>query len=1312
VLSDWDEWSICDHEDAQRYRHRSVARAPRNGGVCRRHLAETEGCPKLDSVDTQLTDWSAWSECDKTCEGGQKVRRRKVSMPSTPGGATSNASLKEVASCNIGPCDFESPRDCKFKEWTSWSECSAECGTGFKRRTRSVLEPADRGDGCEGSLVTVAECHGESPECTRQDCRWGNWTDWSACSCSCGGGHKRRSRRVEVHPAHGGAACSPEDKEEVAPCSTEPCGDGCVDGEWGEWMEWTDCSASCTGGFRSRQREVKVQPSECGKPVTGLREEFALCESLPPCANETDCQLSAWSSWSECSRACAGARERARRIVAFAAGGGAKCEGALHVIEPCNRKGEQCEDNLPVDCVVGDWGKWSKCSVSCGGGQRTRKRHVATPAARGGAPCEGNFFVVEPCNDHSCSGDCHDCRWSDWSEWGNCTVSGQKFRTRGVDKLPNHCGKPCEEGCAKEVASCTGGADGELFCAWSGWSETTLCAGSCGHASATRMRSLTVSKKPPKGGLVMAAPEGGACSGMQMNVSACPFTKSCTEECSPRDCRFADWSDWHQPSCSGLCERHRVIKKVNNLCGKPCDGALLETKQCPYTCDEPKDCLLSEWSDWTACSSDGPGGQRYRKRRVDQEPEREGKPCSGTLQEATGCGVTEARPCEFAEWGDWSNCSVECGDGWTERWRKIKGLADRGAARCEGGLKEVRPCRSWIKSCDETERVDCRLGEWSHWGECDSDGMRSRNRSIAEQAQNGGDGCRGGLAETEGCLSSDVDCEMSDWTRWEPCDRTCGEGQTVRERQVERFPAQGGKECPHSLIETRGCNSRACDEKDCEVSDWTGWSKCSAACGAGFQNRSRTVSRLRSLGGAGCGEALAESRACAGLPSCEVKDCEWGSWSDWSDCSHPCGGGQQGRDRLIATLPKNGGEACPPEDAEETRPCNRHGCQNVTCRDGEWGRWGAWAPCSVSCGGGTTFRSRKVKSMANECGSEPEGKDRETAFCNLQSCDKTADCELTQWTSWSGCDSACHGMRERSRRVKAYGSGDGAFCQGALVESVPCNPLVGEKAPAECQKELARDCQLGSWGAWSECSATCGGGERLRGRNITQRPVNGGAACEGPLKQVSECGRTKCKEPDPVDCRLGDWEDWGACGKCGGQRKRARSVKQYAENGGAGCDEFVGEETGECPRDCGEEMRCMWTSWGDWSACSADCGAGKRSRRRGLELTAVPTEELNASASRGAHRRGSRAPAGQTQLPASDVVAKYEALYASTLAQEHGHARELAAAFAGGFGSLLVLAAGLRSACAPRRVRGLGSEAPQEWAPPRGHAPVAQAEDE
>merc|ERR1712117_112075 len=75
------------------------------------------------------------------------------------------------------------------------------------------------------------------------------------------------------------------------------------------------------------------------------------------------------------------------------------------------------------------------------------------------------------------------------------------------------------------------------------------------------------------------------------------------------------------------------------------------------------------------------------------------------------------------------------------------------------------------------------------------------------------------------------------------------------------------------------------------------------------------------------------------------------------------------------------------------------------------------------------------------------------------------------------------------------------------------------------------------------------------------------------------CGYQRCK---PVDCKWGEWSDWGQCSKTcgGGNQERTRSFDQQAEYGGASCPGKATETRGcnaqactLCPND-NESVGC------------------------------------------------------------------------------------------------------------------------------------------
>ena len=110
-----------------------------------------------------------------------------------------------------------------------------------------------------------------------------------------------------------------------------------------------------------------------------------------------------------------GTKTRARRVIQEAGvvptglEDYAKCP-ALEEDDSCNV--DQCpgyffllRDFLvfSVHCKVEDWSDWSKCSVTCGGGSKTKGRGVVQEPGDGGFPCPA-LEEEESCNNDLCPG--------------------------------------------------------------------------------------------------------------------------------------------------------------------------------------------------------------------------------------------------------------------------------------------------------------------------------------------------------------------------------------------------------------------------------------------------------------------------------------------------------------------------------------------------------------------------------------------------------------------------------------------------------------------------------------------------------------------------------------------------------------------------------------------------------------------------------------------------------------------------------------------------------------------------------------------
>eukprot|EP00397_Hematodinium_sp_SG-2012_P067402 GEMP01104404.1.p1 GENE.GEMP01104404.1~~GEMP01104404.1.p1 ORF type:complete len:176 (+),score=30.98 GEMP01104404.1:85-612(+) len=150
--------------------------------------------------------------------------------------------------------------------------------------------------------------------------------------------------------------------------------------------------------------------------------------------------------------------------------------------------------------------------------------------------------------------------------------------------------------------------------------------------------------------------------------------------------------------------------------------------------------------------------------------------------------------------------------------------------------------------------------------------------------------------------------------------------------------------CDGSQQQVADCKLAPChDEKclDCTWEDWTEWSSCSCVA---LKDRHRTIKTPNTPCGKPCNGTRVETTECQ--PDC-IKppvDCKLEAWSDWTECTKKCGGGQTSHQRKLQTLPENGGQLCE-GNLSDTKPCNTHSCD--TSADCVLSEWGEWRKCSA-----------------------------------------------------------------------------------------------------------------------------------------------------------------------------------------------------------------------------------------------------------------------------------------------------------------------------------------------------------------------------
>lgn len=192
-------------------------------------------------------------------------------------------------------------------------------------------------------------------------------------------------------------------------------------------------------------------------------------------------------------------------------------------------------------------------------------------------------------------------------------------------------------------------------------------------------------------------------------------------------------------------------------------------------------------------------------------------------------------PCKVGLWKDWAPCTVSCGRGTKQQRRFYVNEMEAKIRNCKRILvREVKCVRRCLGDITDVS-VDpyCELTQWSEFSSCSSKcgtGTRTRDRTYVRR--NAEKFCTKGkfylpiLQDNEDCVGEDPSCdgndpqevyekpgcEMTPWTNWTPCSKSCGTGIKTR-RRSKLNPEESQRQKRSSGSRRRG-NRRQSEDGD------------------------------------------------------------------------------------------------------------------------------------------------------------------------------------------------------------------------------------------------------------------------------------------------------------------------------------------------------------------------------------------------------------------------------------------------------------------------------------------------------------------
>ncbi|CAE8639174.1 unnamed protein product, partial [Polarella glacialis] len=176
------------------------------GGICPESLIETQGCNAVpcETRDCTVSTWTAWAGCSVSCGLGYRNRNRDFTQRPCVGGRGCDMDLAQTEPCFMNECVC---RDCLWADWAEWNTCDKSCDGGQSTRARRILVQPEPGcKACDSKTSEQVKPCNTFP-CGHVQCvdgQFGDWSEWGVCSASCLGGETWRTRKIVVEASECG----------------------------------------------------------------------------------------------------------------------------------------------------------------------------------------------------------------------------------------------------------------------------------------------------------------------------------------------------------------------------------------------------------------------------------------------------------------------------------------------------------------------------------------------------------------------------------------------------------------------------------------------------------------------------------------------------------------------------------------------------------------------------------------------------------------------------------------------------------------------------------------------------------------------------------------------------------------------------------------------------------------------------------------------------------------------------------------------------------------------------------------------------